>query len=92
MDFILVGSFLWYSSEYGPSKLSSPSRKGISEGSITLHVRGMVHGPQPGSIERSIGKESTDETAVMVESYDRLGISKEAKSLENKNYMMTWYE
>ncbi len=68
------------------------SRKGISEGSITLHVRGMVHGPQPGSIERSIGKESTDETAVMVESYDRLGMSQEAKNLENKNYMMTWYE
>ncbi len=68
------------------------SRKGVREGSMTLHVRGMVHGPQTGTVERSIGKEATDETAVMVESYDRLGMTKEAKSLENKDYMMTWYE
>ncbi len=68
------------------------SRKGVREGSMTLHVRGMIHGPQTGTVEKSIGKEETKETAVMVESYDRLGMTKEAKSLENKDYMMTWYE
>ena len=68
------------------------SRKGIREGSITIHVRGMIHGPQPGTVEKSLGKEETDETGIMVESYERLGISEEGKRLENKNYMKTWYE
>ena len=68
------------------------SRKEIREGSITLHVRGLIHGPQPGTIEKALGKEETNETGIMVESYERLGMSVEAKGLENKNYMKTWYE
>lgn len=68
------------------------SRKGIEEGSITLHVRGMVHGPQPGAIEGSLGQEETNETGIMVESYDRLGMSTEAERLETKDYMKSWYK
>ncbi|MEM0133874.1 MAG: homogentisate 1,2-dioxygenase domain-containing protein [Thermoplasmatales archaeon] len=68
------------------------SRKGVKEGSITLHVRGMIHGPQPGTIENALGKEETNETAIMVESYDRLGMSSFASRLESKDYMKSWYE
>lgn len=68
------------------------SRKGVKEGSITLHVRGMIHGPQPGTIERAIGKEDTDETAVMIESYQRIGMTSQAEKLEKKEYMKSWYE
>ena len=35
------------------------SRKGINEGSITLHPLGIPHGPHPGTIEASIGKKET---------------------------------
>ncbi|MCL4447764.1 MAG: homogentisate 1,2-dioxygenase [Candidatus Thermoplasmatota archaeon] len=68
------------------------SRKGVRAGSMTLHVRGMIHGPQPGTVENAIGKEETNETAIMVESYARIGMSSEAEGLEIKNYMKTWYE
>ena len=77
--------FLYYSSG------NFMSRKGVREGSITLHVRGMLHGPQPGTVENALGKSETNETAVMVESYERLGMSVLAKRLESKDYMKTWY-
>lgn len=78
--------FLYYSSG------SFMSRKGIREGSITLHVRGLVHGPQPDTVEKSIGKEETDEIAVMVESYGRIGLTPYGQDIKDENYMMSWYE
>ncbi|MEM0128321.1 MAG: homogentisate 1,2-dioxygenase [Thermoplasmatales archaeon] len=78
--------FLFYSSG------NFMSRKGVREGSITLHVRGLVHGPQPGAIEGSIGKEGTDEIAIMVESYLPLKVTKEALPIEDRNYMKSWYQ
>lgn len=68
------------------------SRKGVRKGSATLHVRGMIHGPQPGTVESSIGREETDETAIMVESYDRLAISTYAEGFANKDYIKTWFQ
>ncbi|MCL4420598.1 MAG: homogentisate 1,2-dioxygenase [Candidatus Thermoplasmatota archaeon] len=68
------------------------SRKGISKESITLHVRGLIHGPQPGSVEGAIGKTETNEVAVMIEAYDPLGITKKAEQIENKDYMKSWYK
>jgi len=43
------------------------SRKGIGVGSVTLHPRGIPHGPHPGTYEGSIGKRATEELAVMME-------------------------
>lgn len=34
------------------------SRRGIEAESITVHVRGLIHGPQPGAVEAAIGKEA----------------------------------
>jgi homogentisate 1,2-dioxygenase len=67
------------------------SRKGISEGSLTLHVRGLIHGPQPGAVEGAIGKEGTDEIAVMVEAYKPLKLTREALGIEDTEYMSSWY-
>lgn len=76
--------FLFYSSG------SFMSRKGIEEGSITLHVRGIIHGPQPGAIEAAIGAKSTDEVAVMIEAYDPLFLTRTAMGIEDKTYMKSW--
>ncbi|MHB1492461.1 MAG: homogentisate 1,2-dioxygenase [Thermoplasmataceae archaeon] len=67
------------------------SRKGIEEGSVTMHVRGIIHGPQPGTIESSIGKEGTEELAVMVESYEPLILTENGKEVEDPEYMESWY-
>ncbi|MCL5439463.1 MAG: homogentisate 1,2-dioxygenase [Candidatus Thermoplasmatota archaeon] len=76
--------FLFYSSG------NFMSRKGIEPGSITLHVRGIIHGPQPGAVEASIGAKSTDEKAVMIEAYEPLQLTKTALKIEDKDYMKSW--
>ena len=67
------------------------SRKGISEGSITVHVRGLIHGPQPGMVENAIGKEETDEVAVMIEAYDPVKTTPEARLIQDTHYMESWH-
>ena len=41
------------------------SRRGIEPGSITLHPRGIPHGPHPGTIMASKNAQRTEELAVM---------------------------
>ena len=36
---------------------------------ITLHLSGLPHGPQPGAVEKALGKKSTDELAVMWDTF-----------------------
>jgi homogentisate 1,2-dioxygenase len=66
------------------------SRKGISQGSITLHRGGFIHGPQSGVIEESIGKKATEEIAVMVETYRRLKLTNYAREIDDVNYPLSW--
>ena len=68
------------------------SRKGagIEIGSISLHPSGFIHGPQPGSVEASIGKASTDEYAVMVDTFRPLGLGAAAREVEDPEYAWTW--
>jgi homogentisate 1,2-dioxygenase len=68
------------------------SRKGIREGSITLHPSGIPHGPHPGKTEASIGKKETLELAVMIDTFKPLKLVKNAKLIEDVNYMFTWVE
>ena len=49
------------------------SRRGVEIASFTLHPAGMPHGPHPGTAEASIGKEATEELAVMVDTFHRSG-------------------
>ncbi len=68
------------------------SRKGINEGSITLHPEGIPHGPHPGTIEASIGKKETLELAVMIDTFRPLKVIQSANEVEDKNYENTWIE
>ncbi len=54
------------------------SRRGIEEGSVTLHAAGAPHGPQPGAVEASLGKTSTDEVAIMVDTFKPLALTEAA--------------
>ncbi|MDJ0691000.1 MAG: homogentisate 1,2-dioxygenase [Xenococcaceae cyanobacterium MO_188.B32] len=66
------------------------SRKGIERGSITLHPSGIPHGPHPGMYEGSIGKERTDELAVMIDTFRPLQLTSQAWQWEDKNYCYSW--
>jgi len=68
------------------------SRKGagIGVGSVSLHPAGFVHGPQPGSVEASLGQPGTDEWAVMVDSFRPLELAPAALACEDTSYRWSW--
>jgi len=66
------------------------SRKGIKEGSITLHPMGIPHGPQPGKTEASIGKKETHEYAVMVDTFAPLNLTHSARDSRVTDYYRSW--
>ena len=68
------------------------SRRGINQYDITLHPSGLPHGPQPGATEASIGKEKTEELAVMVDTFHPLQVAIAALELEKPEYMSSWLE
>lgn len=66
------------------------SRNNIEKGQITLHPGGIPHGPHPGAIERSLGKKSTEELAVMIDPFHPVMITEEALKLEVDDYYKSW--
>lgn len=66
------------------------SRNNIHKGQITLHPAGIPHGPHPGAIERSIGKKSTNELAVMIDPFRPVKVTKAALAIEVKDYYKSW--
>jgi len=66
------------------------SRNNIQKGQITLHPAGIVHGPHPGAMERSIGKKETNELAVMVDTFKPLMVTEAALNIKNKDYFKSW--
>ena len=72
------------------SKGDFMSRKGISSESITLHPMGLPHGPQPGKYEDSIGKNRTDELAVMIDTFKPLKVAKLPNKIIDKSYPLSW--
>ncbi|HEX6533768.1 MAG TPA: homogentisate 1,2-dioxygenase [Gemmatimonadaceae bacterium] len=68
------------------------SRKGIEFGSITLHPDGIPHGPHPGRAEASIGAKSTDELAVMMDTFRPLKVAKQALGIEDPSYHKSWID
>ncbi|MFE9427314.1 homogentisate 1,2-dioxygenase [Kitasatospora sp. NPDC006697] len=63
---------------------------GIGQGSISLHPGGHTHGPQPGAYERSIGAESFDELAVMVDTFRPLEIAEGGRASDDGKYAWSW--
>ncbi|MDQ0640651.1 homogentisate 1,2-dioxygenase [Pedobacter sp. W3I1] len=68
------------------------SRKSVVKGQITLHPGGIPHGPHPGTVEKSIGKEKTDELAVMIDPFKPLMLTQDALAIEDENYHKSWQE
>jgi homogentisate 1,2-dioxygenase len=66
------------------------SRRGVGISSFTLHPAGIPHGPHPGTAEASIGKEATEELAVMVDTFHPLRITRQAAELEDSRYPYSW--
>jgi len=68
------------------------SRNNIEQGHITLHPKGIPHGPAPGAMERSIGQTLTKELAVMIDTFKPLKVSEEAMGIDDGKYYKSWVE
>lgn len=63
---------------------------GIGLGSISVHPGGIAHGPQPSAIEASLGAESFEESAVMVDTFRPLELGEAARACEDPEYAWSW--
>jgi homogentisate 1,2-dioxygenase len=68
------------------------SRNDIKHGHITLHPKGVPHGPAPGAMERSIGQKETAELAVMVDTFRPLQVTEDAMKIDDGKYYKSWVE
>lgn len=66
------------------------SKGKVEKGQISLHPGGIPHGPTPGAAEKSIGKEGTEELAVMVDTFKPLLITEAALQYEIPDYHLSW--
>jgi homogentisate 1,2-dioxygenase len=63
----------------------------VEHGSITLHPRGIVHGPQAGAVEASLrAPRQTDELAVMVDTFRPLRLAAACRDLDDLTYLRSW--
>jgi homogentisate 1,2-dioxygenase len=63
---------------------------GIGLGSISVHPGGYAHGPQPSAIEASLGAESFEETAVMIDTFQPLDLGEAGVASEDPAYAWSW--
>lgn len=68
------------------------SRIGVEEASISLHPRGIPHGPHPGTIAASKALTHTDELAVMLDTVKPLQLTRQALEMGDANYPYSWLE
>ena len=68
------------------------SRKHVERGMISLHPKGIPHGPHPGTVEKSIGKTETKELAVMIDPFYPLQITEAAMQMEDPHYYKSWID
>jgi homogentisate 1,2-dioxygenase len=68
------------------------SRNNIQQGHITLHPKGVPHGPAPGSMERSIGQKETHELAVMIDTFRPLKVTEAAMEIDDGQYYRSWLD
>jgi homogentisate 1,2-dioxygenase len=68
------------------------SRRGVEEGSITLHPHGIPHGPHPGTIAASRAMTRTDELAVMMDTVRPLKLTQQALALDDPAYPYSWLD
>ena len=75
---------------YSAGDSMSRSGSGIRAGSLSYHPAGFVHGPQPGSLDASMDKDRTEETAVMIDSFRPLMVSDAARAISDPDYPASW--
>jgi homogentisate 1,2-dioxygenase len=80
---------------YVAGDYSARQGSGVGIGSITLHPSGFTHGPAPGAADAVIrhvdaGRTTTDETAVMIDTFRPLLLSEEAAVAEDPEYAWSW--
>ncbi len=80
---------------YVAGDYSARAGSGVGIGSVTLHPSGFTHGPTPGAVEAVIaglaaGRTSTDETAVMVDTFRPLQLASQATAAEDTEYAWSW--
>lgn len=63
---------------------------GIGAGSMTLHPSGHSHGPQVAAYQNSNGVLETDETAVMIDTFNPLELGEGAISCDDGRYAWSW--
>ncbi len=68
------------------------SRRGVEQSSMTLHPRGLPHGPHPGTIVASRPMTRTDELAVMVDTVRPLYLTAQALQMDDPAYPYSWLE
>jgi homogentisate 1,2-dioxygenase len=62
----------------------------VNVGSLTLHPSGLPHGPQPGAVEKALGKQSTDELAVMWDTFRPLRLGTLWAEADKPEYAYSW--
>jgi homogentisate 1,2-dioxygenase len=68
------------------------SRRGVEEASLTLHPRGIPHGPHPGTIAASRTVTKTDELAVMIDTVKPLLLTRQTVELDDPQYPYSWLD
>jgi homogentisate 1,2-dioxygenase len=66
------------------------ARRGVQQGSLTLHPSGLPHGPQPGTVERALGAQRTDELAIMWDTFRPLELTPLWQELDDPSYAYSW--
>ncbi len=68
------------------------SRQNISPGMVTLHPRGIHHGPHPKALAAQATKTHTDEYAVMLDGLNPMRVLPAGERAEWKEYWASWTE
>ena len=66
------------------------ARKGVDVGTFTVHPSGLPHGPQPGTVEKALGAKSTNELAVMCDTFRPLKLTALSRDLDDPSYAYSW--
>ncbi len=68
------------------------NRVGDGPGTMTLHPRGIPHGPKPGTYERSIGQTERDGVAINIDAFRPLELTVQAVEIDDPAYPTAWLD
>jgi homogentisate 1,2-dioxygenase len=69
---------------------AATARAAFEPGSMSLHPTGLVHGPQPGKTEASLGKTHTSGRSVMCDTFNSLKLTPLVAAIEDPDYVYSW--